>query len=76
MSGKNLKLTRIRYEIPQWRLAQAMRITPSLLSAWENERVPMPEEKEKLYLKKLNELRKEQESWRSSYFILDSKSSN
>lgn len=64
MSGKNLKLTRIRYEIPQWRLAQAMRITPSLLSAWENERVPIPEEKERLYLKKLNELRNQQESWR------------
>ena len=59
MSGKYLKLTRIRYEIPQWRLAQAMRITPSLLSAWENERVPIPEEKEKYYLKKLNELRKD-----------------
>jgi predicted transcriptional regulator len=57
MSGKNLKLTRIRYEIPQWRLAQAMRITPSLLSAWENERVQIPEDKERLYLKKLNDLR-------------------
>jgi hypothetical protein len=34
-----------------------MRITPSLLSAWENERVQIPEDKERLYLKKLNDLR-------------------
>ena len=61
MSGKSLKLKRIMYEVPQWKLAQAMGVRHSQLSAWENDRIPMPDYVETLYLKKLNELKRTKE---------------
>lgn len=59
MNGKTLRLERIRADIPQWKLAQAMGVTPSILSMWERERANIPEDMERLYLTKLKELRNE-----------------
>ena len=36
-----------------------MGVTPSIVSMWERERVKIPEDMERLYLKKLKELKSE-----------------
>lgn len=59
MNGERLKIERIKADIPQQRLAQAMGVDPSLLSKIENNRVNITEDVEKLYLKKLRELKNE-----------------
>lgn len=57
MNGKLLKWERIKADVPQWELAKAMGVTPSILSMWERERANIPEDMEKLYLIKLRELK-------------------
>lgn len=59
MIGKTLKIERIRADIPQWKLAEAMGIPQSLLSMMENGRATLSEDTEKLYLRKLKELKSE-----------------
>ncbi len=59
MSGKTLKIERIKADVPQWKLAEAMGIPQSLLSMMENGRATMSESMEALYLKKLKELKPE-----------------
>ncbi len=59
MIGKTLKIERIRADIPQWKLAEAMGIPQSLLSMVENGRATLSEDMEKLYLRKLKELKSE-----------------
>ncbi|MDI9607548.1 MAG: helix-turn-helix transcriptional regulator [Atribacterota bacterium] len=59
MIGKTLKIERIRADIPQWKLAEAMGIPQSLLSMMENGRATLSEDMEKLYLRKLKELKSE-----------------
>ena len=59
MSGKVLKIERIKADIPQQEMAEAMGVTPSIVSMWERERVKIPEDMERLYLKKLKELKSE-----------------
>jgi transcriptional regulator with XRE-family HTH domain len=55
MTGRSLKLLRISKDIPQWELAQRIRITPSYLSAIENERVQLTDDIESLLKKAINE---------------------
>jgi len=57
MSGKVLKAERIKANISQGRLAKALGVDPSLLSKIENEQANVTEDLEKLYLKKLKELK-------------------
>ena len=59
MSGKVLKIERIKADIPQKEMAEAIGVTPSIVSMWERERVKIPEDMERLYLKKLKELKSE-----------------
>ena len=59
MIGKTLKIERIRADIPQWKLAEAMGIPQSLLSMMENGRATLSEDMEKLYLRRLKELKSE-----------------
>lgn len=60
MTGRSLKLLRISKNIPQWRLAQKIGITPAYLSAMENGRVEMSEEMEFLLKKEINQWNKEE----------------
>ena len=57
MNGKALKIERIKADISQRKMAEAMGVTPAIVSMWERERVNIPEDMEKLYLKKLRELK-------------------
>lgn len=59
MTGKALKIMRISRGIPQWELAQRIRITPSYLSAIENERVLLTDDIEHLLRKAINEWKSE-----------------
>ncbi len=57
MDGKTLKIERIRADIPQRKMAEALGVDPSLLSKIENNKANLTEDLEKLYLKKLRELK-------------------
>ena len=57
MDGKTLKIERIRADIPQRKMAEALGVDPSLLSKIENNKANLTEELEKLYWKKLRELK-------------------
>jgi transcriptional regulator with XRE-family HTH domain len=60
MTGRSLKLLRISKDIPQWRLAQKVGITPAYLSAMENGRVEMSDEMEFLLKKEISQWNKEE----------------
>ena len=51
MTGRALKIMRISRGIPQWELAQMVKITPSYLSAIENEQMQLTDEIEFLLKK-------------------------
>jgi len=57
VDGKTLKIERIRADIPQRKMAEALGVDPSLLSKIENNKANLTEDLEKLYLKKLRELK-------------------
>ena len=59
MNGKTLKIERIRADISQREMAEALRVDPSLLSKIENNKANLTEDLEMLYLKKLRELKHE-----------------
>ncbi|QPM67832.1 helix-turn-helix domain-containing protein [Atribacter laminatus] len=55
MTGRAIKILRITRNIPQWKLAQRVGITPAYLSAMETGRVEMSDEIEMLLKKAINE---------------------
>ena len=59
MTGRSLKLLRISKSIPQWELAQKVKITASYLSAIENERVQLTDDIEFLLRKAIEEWKNE-----------------